>query len=237
MRPQVRIMRLHVWVVNSCSKALTSQVRDSKWSFNLNISVFLYLILVLQQLKVCYGKKTVIISCVKNPLPFKVAITHGSTLSCSCITSQLLLSLNLLIVFSQLYYLKAHRQISKKRCFEKYCVCDQAYQVSALKGTPSPSCLENLTIDDKFKNKRVRLFIHQQCVEKKKLLVRYNKVANSCLITFLKKYRSSRGKCKSSHRRCSVKKRVLKDIANFTGKHLCWCLFLIKLQAFSLQVF
>ena len=28
--------------------------------------------------------------------------------------------------------LKAHRQISKKRCFEKYCSCDQACQFSAL---------------------------------------------------------------------------------------------------------
>ena len=33
-------------------------------------------------------------------------------------------------LFSKL--LKAHRQISKKRCFEKYCSCDQACQVSAL---------------------------------------------------------------------------------------------------------
>ena len=33
---------------------------------------------------------------------------------------------------------------------------------------------------------------------------------------------------KSSHRRCSVKKGVLR---NFTGKHLCQSLFLIKLQA------
>ena len=33
-------------------------------------------------------------------------------------------------------FLKAHRQISKKRCFEKYCSCDQACQVSALKGNP-----------------------------------------------------------------------------------------------------
>ena len=29
-------------------------------------------------------------------------------------------------------FLKVHRQISKKRCFEKYCSCDQACQVSAL---------------------------------------------------------------------------------------------------------
>ena len=34
---------------------------------------------------------------------------------------------------------------------------------------------------------------------------------------------------KSSHRRCSVKKR-LQHFAIFTGKHLCWILFLIKLQ-------
>ena len=29
-----------------------------------------------------------------------------------------------------------------------------------------------------------------------------------------------------------MKKGVLKDFANFKGKHLCWSLFLIKLQAF-----
>ena len=34
-----------------------------------------------------------------------------------------------------------------------------------------------------------------------------------------------------SHRRCSVKKDALKNFANFTGKHLCWNLVLIKLQA------
>ena len=39
-------------------------------------------------------------------------------------------------------------------------------------------------------------------------------------------------KGRSSHWRCSVKKGVLKNFVNFTGKHLCWSLFLIKLQAF-----
>ena len=33
---------------------------------------------------------------------------------------------------------------------------------------------------------------------------------------------------RSSHRSCSVKKGVLKNSANFTGKHLCWSLFLLK---------
>ena len=32
------------------------------------------------------------------------------------------------------YLLKAYRQISKKRCFGKYCSCDQACQFSASKG-------------------------------------------------------------------------------------------------------
>ena len=35
---------------------------------------------------------------------------------------------------------------------------------------------------------------------------------------------------RSSHRRCSVKKAVLKKFADFTGKHLCWNLFLINFQ-------
>ena len=34
-----------------------------------------------------------------------------------------------------------------------------------------------------------------------------------------------------SKRRCSVKKRVLKNFAKFTGKHLCLVSFLVKLQA------
>ena len=33
---------------------------------------------------------------------------------------------------------------------------------------------------------------------------------------------------RSSQRRCSVKKGVLKNFADFTRKYLCWSLFLIK---------
>ena len=32
--------------------------------------------------------------------------------------------------------LKAHRQISKKQCFKKFCSYDQVCQFSALKGAP-----------------------------------------------------------------------------------------------------
>ena len=41
----------------------------------------------------------------------------------------------------------------------------------------------------------------------------------------------------SSHRRYSVKKCILKNFANFTGKHLCWSLFFIKLQALCWSLF
>ena len=37
---------------------------------------------------------------------------------------------------------------------------------------------------------------------------------------------------RSSHRRCSVKKSVLENFTNFTGKHMCWILFLVKLPVF-----
>ena len=33
-----------------------------------------------------------------------------------------------------------------------------------------------------------------------------------------------------SHRRCSVEKDVLKNFAVFTGKHLCWSVFLIDFR-------
>ena len=36
---------------------------------------------------------------------------------------------------------------------------------------------------------------------------------------------------KSSHRRCSIKKAYIKNLEIFAGKHLCWSLFLRKLQA------
>ena len=40
-------------------------------------------------------------------------------------------------------------------------------------------------------------------------------------------------KCRSSRSQMFFKIDVLKNFIIFTGKHLCWSLFLIKLQAFS----
>ena len=50
---------------------------------------------------------------------------------------------------------------------------------------------------------------------------------------FYQKERLQRFTLTSSHRRCSVTKAVLKNFAIFTGKHLCWSLFFIKLQLWS----
>ena len=42
---------------------------------------------------------------------------------------------------------------------------------------------------------------------------------------------------KSSHWKCSIKKAVLKNLAIFSVKHLCWSLFLIKLPTRSPAIF
>ena len=41
----------------------------------------------------------------------------------------------------------------------------------------------------------------------------------------------------SSHQRCSIKKVALKNFAKFPGKHLWHSLFLIKLQAWGLELY
>ena len=40
--------------------------------------------------------------------------------------------------------------------------------------------------------------------------------------------------CRSSHRRCSVRKGALRNLAKFTGKHLCQSLFLKKTSGLQL---
>ena len=54
------------------------------------------------------------------------------------------------------------------------------------------------------------------------------------LVLIKNRCRSSRSQMffKSSHLRCFIKKAALKNFPTFTGKHFCWGLFLIKLQAF-----
>ena len=42
---------------------------------------------------------------------------------------------------------------------------------------------------------------------------------------------------RSSHQKCSLKKGILGNLTNFTEKHLCWSLFLIKLQRLQHRCF
>ena len=55
-----------------------------------------------------------------------------STLSNVCLLHDVFFNTDILY----LKHLNVHRQISKKRFFEKYCSCDKACQFSALQGTP-----------------------------------------------------------------------------------------------------
>ena len=50
-------------------------------------------------------------------------------------------------------------------------------------------------------------------------------------ITFIYSFLSLQLTYRSSHEICSIEKAVFKNFAISTGKHLCWSLFLIKLQA------
>ena len=56
------------------------------------------------------------------------------------------------------------------------------------------------------------------------------------LTIFVKNFIIDASQGKSSHRRCYIKKVVLRNFAIFTGKHLCWSLFLIKLKASHAKV-
>ena len=62
----------------------------------------------------------------------------------------------------------------------------------------------------------VEKFINiKRCVEKKKMLVRHNRLPNSCLITFEKNTEPT------TEGKEAVTRGVLKNFANFTEKHLC----------------
>ena len=67
--------------------------------------------------------------------------------------------------YNLMQFLKTHQQISKIGVSKSVvCVIKHAnFQLYRVHPDGKP-CLENLTIDDKFINKRVQLFVHQTCV-------------------------------------------------------------------------
>ena len=63
-------------------------------------------------------------------------------------------------------------------------------------------------------------------------MITYPVSNNSCKKSYLQCYRLyNLPFFRSSHWRCSVRKGVLRNFSEFSGKHLCQSLFLIKLQA------
>ena len=127
--------------------------------------------------------------------------------------------------------LKAHRHISKRRYFEKYCSCDKACQFWALWSTPWRSYFKILkNWRQIYKQTSSTFYTSNDVSRRKNCQYVITRLRNNCN-HFSKKNRRSHRRCKSSRQRCSGKKGVLKNFANFTGKCLCWSLFLIKLQA------
>ena len=69
------------------------------------------------------------------------------------------------------------------------------------------------------------------CREEKIISTSEQGCEKSCLILLFKKIQKQPPEVQMQS------KGVLKNFANFAGKHLCWSLIFMKLQAFSLQVF
>ena len=117
------------------------------------------------------------------------------------------MSLTLTICFTRSCWpentLKAHWQISEKRCFEKYCSCDKALGYTLTELLKKPDNWRQI-----YKQTCSTFYTSNTClkrVEKKNLLGRHNKeiyLRNGCLITFKK--------CRSSQHWFSIEKLLLK---------------------------
>ena len=93
--------------------------------------------------------------------------------------------------------LKAHRQISKIRFFEKYCSCDKACQFSALQGN---TLMELFRKPDNwrqiYKQTSPTFYTSKmclKCVEKKKLLGRHNYYICKMTLSLLLKIQAATG--------------------------------------------
>ena len=121
--------------------------------------------------------------------------------------------------------LKAHWQISKKRCFGKYWSCDKACQFSAL--------TELFRKPDNwwqiYKQTSSTFYASNMClkrVEKEKLWGHHNK--DISLNTFAKYMFNYFLKMQKQPPEVFHKKAVFKKWAIFTEKHLCWSPLVIQ---------
>ena len=70
----------------------------------------------------------------------------------------------------------------------------------------------------------VNNFVRKKCF----LLLCFEQVLKETIGNGLRKGNTQSICFRSSHQSCSIKKAVLKNFAIFTGKHLCWSLFLVR---------
>ena len=93
-----------------------------------------------------------------------------------------------------------------------------------------PIIKTNMRNDKRFNNRAYSLFFLMNIFLKHLWLIPNILKWQDCMI--FTKLVSLQTPSRSSHQRRSVEKGVLKNLRNFTGKHLYWNLFLIKLQTF-----
>ena len=116
------------------------------------------------------------------------------------------------------------RQFSGKRTFLNPC----AYQ-----GVRNVRFLDNLACSVFVETSVLRFTLlpyYRRFVVLSKVNRKTSLVSCKTLNLRLLLFQSHRIIFRSNHRRCSIKKTVLKNFAIFTGKHLWWILFLVQLE-------
>ena len=72
---------------------------------------------------------------------------------------------------------------------------------------------------------------HEQILSEYKQVIRLGFDFNLCNLSPSSLSSEFHSRCRSSHRRCSIKKRVFKNFAKFIGNILCQSLFINKVAA------
>ena len=120
---------------------------------------------------------------------------------------------------SRFWSLKVHQHISKNSVSESIVHVTKHINFQLYKVHPDKV---NLTIDSRFINKRVRLFIRQTMCEEEKIIFNIiTRLQNSCLITFFKKIQKQPLEVQKQSPEVFYKKGFFKNFINLTGKHLC----------------
>ena len=111
-----------------------------------------------------------------------------------------------------------------KTMFQKVLFVWSSMPIFSFTGYTLTELFRNLTIDDKFINKRVRLFIHQTTCREEKIICTSSQGCKIASYLFKKMCKQPLEEQKQSPE-VFYKKSVFKNFLNLTGKNLCWSLF------------